>query len=45
MRAVLRTRVRTDRVEEHEQAHREAPDELTAAVRAAGAGFPAVREL
>ncbi|WP_093800978.1 L-rhamnose mutarotase [Streptomyces sp. Wb2n-11] len=38
MRVTLRTRVRADRVEEYEQAHREVPAELTAAVRAAGAG-------
>lgn len=45
MRAALHTRVRADRVEECEQAHREVPDELTAAVRTAGAGLPVVWEL
>lgn len=45
MRVALRTRVRADRVEEYEQAHREAPAELTAAVRAAGAGLPVAWEL
>ncbi|GAA1502456.1 L-rhamnose mutarotase [Streptomyces synnematoformans] len=37
MRVALRTRVRADRVEEYEAAHREVPGELTAAIRAAGA--------
>ncbi len=38
MRVALHTRVRADRVEEYEQAHREVPAEPTAAIRAAGAG-------
>jgi L-rhamnose mutarotase len=37
MRVALHTRVRSDRIEEYEQAHREVPAELTAAIRAAGA--------
>ncbi|WP_405718128.1 L-rhamnose mutarotase [Streptomyces sp. NBC_01537] len=37
MRIALHTKVRADRVEEYEAAHREVPDELTAAIRAAGA--------
>ncbi|HEX4787179.1 MAG TPA: L-rhamnose mutarotase [Actinospica sp.] len=37
MRIALHTRVRADRVEEYEAAHREVPAELTAAIRAAGA--------
>ncbi|MFD9223567.1 L-rhamnose mutarotase [Streptomyces sp. NPDC060064] len=36
MRVALHTRVRADRVAEYEAAHREAPEELTAAIRAAG---------
>lgn len=36
MRVALHTRVRTDRIEEYETAHREVPGELTAATRAAG---------
>lgn len=36
MRIALHTRVREDRIEEYEAAHRAVPDELTAAVRAAG---------
>ncbi|CAL9326492.1 hypothetical protein SUDANB51_00398 [Streptomyces sp. enrichment culture] len=36
MRVALHTRVRADRVEEYEAAHREVPEELTAAIRAAG---------
>ena len=36
MRIALHTRVRADRVEEYERAHREAPAELTGAIRAAG---------
>ena len=38
MRVALHTRVRADRIEAYEQAHREVPPELTAAIRAAGAG-------
>jgi L-rhamnose mutarotase len=37
MKIALHTRVRGDRIEEYEQAHREVPAELTAAIRAAGA--------
>ncbi|MFJ1696701.1 L-rhamnose mutarotase [Streptomyces sp. NPDC087532] len=37
MRIALHTKVRADRVEEYEAAHREVPAELTAAIRAAGA--------
>ncbi|MEZ0095484.1 L-rhamnose mutarotase [Streptacidiphilus sp. EB129] len=37
MRVALHTRVRADRTAEYEQAHREVPEELTAAIRAAGA--------
>ncbi|MEY9838658.1 L-rhamnose mutarotase [Streptomyces sp. 846.5] len=37
MRVALHTRVRADRIEAYEQAHREVPAELTAAIRAAGA--------
>ncbi|MFI0923717.1 L-rhamnose mutarotase [Streptomyces sp. NPDC021012] len=36
MRIALHTRVRADRIEEYETAHREVPEELTAAIRAAG---------
>ncbi|GAB2942101.1 L-rhamnose mutarotase [Streptomyces heilongjiangensis] len=38
MRVALHTRVRADRVAEYEAAHREVPEELTAAIRAAGVG-------
>jgi L-rhamnose mutarotase len=37
MRVALHTRVRHERIGEYEQAHREVPAELTAAIRAAGA--------
>jgi L-rhamnose mutarotase len=37
VRIALHTKVRADRVEEYEAAHREVPEELTAAIRAAGA--------
>lgn len=37
MRIALHTKVRADRIEEYEAAHREIPAELTAAIRAAGA--------
>ncbi|WP_106401204.1 L-rhamnose mutarotase [Actinocorallia populi] len=37
MRIALHTRVRADRITAYEQAHREVPEELTAAIRAAGA--------
>lgn len=37
MRIALHTKVRADRVERYEAAHREVPAELTAAIRAAGA--------
>lgn len=37
MRIALHTKVRADRVEEYEAAHREVPEELTTAIRAAGA--------
>ncbi|MCL8017144.1 L-rhamnose mutarotase [Streptomyces sp. AS02] len=36
MKVALHTRVRADRVEEYEAAHREVPEELTAAICAAG---------
>jgi len=36
MRIALHTRVRADRVEEYERAHREVPAGLTDAIRAAG---------
>ncbi|MFF7266738.1 L-rhamnose mutarotase [Streptomyces sp. NPDC008159] len=36
MRVALHTKVRADRVAEYESAHREVPEELTAAIRAAG---------
>ncbi len=36
MRIALHTRVRPDRIEEYEAAHRAVPAELTAAIRAAG---------
>ena len=36
MRIALHTRVRANRVEEYERAHREVPAELTGAIRAAG---------
>ncbi|WP_329415663.1 L-rhamnose mutarotase [Streptomyces sp. NBC_00704] len=36
MRIALHTRVRADRVAAYEAAHREVPEELTAAIRAAG---------
>ena len=37
MRIAPHTKVRTDRIGEYEAAHREVPEELTAAIRAAGA--------
>lgn len=37
MRVALHTRVRPDRIGEYEAAHREVPEELVAAIRAAGA--------
>lgn len=37
MRIALHTKVRADRIEEYEAAHREVPAELAAAIRAAGA--------
>jgi L-rhamnose mutarotase len=37
MRVALHTRVRADRIDDYEQAHREVPPELAAAIRAAGA--------
>ncbi|UUU36230.1 L-rhamnose mutarotase [Streptomyces sp. CA-210063] len=36
MRIALHTKVRADRIEEYEAAHREVPEELTTAIRAAG---------
>ncbi|MDX3522727.1 L-rhamnose mutarotase [Streptomyces scabiei] len=36
MRVALHTKVRADRVQEYEAAHREVPEELTTAIRAAG---------
>ncbi|MFK4226713.1 L-rhamnose mutarotase [Streptomyces sp. NPDC019890] len=37
MKVALHTKVRADRIAEYEAAHREVPEELTAAIRAAGA--------
>ena len=37
MRIALHTRVRADRIEQYEAAHREVPGELLEAIRAAGA--------
>ncbi|MET7683217.1 L-rhamnose mutarotase [Streptomyces sp. NPDC005423] len=37
MRVALHTKVRADRIAEYDQAHREVPEELTDAIRAAGA--------
>jgi L-rhamnose mutarotase len=37
MRVALHTRVRAECIEEYEAAHREVPEELTAAIRASGA--------
>jgi L-rhamnose mutarotase len=37
MKIALHTKVREDRIEEYESAHREVPAELTDAIRAAGA--------
>jgi L-rhamnose mutarotase len=37
MRIALHTKVRADRIEEYEAAHREVPTELTTAIRTAGA--------
>ncbi|MGW1881418.1 L-rhamnose mutarotase [Streptomyces sp. NPDC001970] len=37
MRVALHTRVRADRIEEYETAHREVPEELQEGIRAAGA--------
>jgi L-rhamnose mutarotase len=37
MRIALHTKVRAECIEEYEAAHREVPEELTAAIRAAGA--------
>ncbi|MFC5220699.1 L-rhamnose mutarotase [Streptomyces coerulescens] len=37
MRIALHTKVRSDRIDEYDKAHREVPEELTAAIRAAGA--------
>jgi L-rhamnose mutarotase len=36
VRIALHTRVRADRIDAYEAAHREVPEELTAAIRAAG---------
>ncbi|MDQ0939210.1 L-rhamnose mutarotase [Streptomyces sp. V1I1] len=36
MRVALHTTVRADRIDEYEAAHREVPNELTAAIRGAG---------
>ena len=36
MRVALRATIRTNKIEEYEAAHREVPEELTAAIRAAG---------
>ncbi|MET8560074.1 L-rhamnose mutarotase [Streptomyces flaveolus] len=37
MRVALHTKVRADRIAEYEAAHREVPEDLTDAIRAAGA--------
>ncbi|WP_328634758.1 L-rhamnose mutarotase [Streptomyces sp. NBC_00356] len=37
MRVALHTKVRADLIDEYEAAHREVPEELVAAIRAAGA--------
>jgi L-rhamnose mutarotase len=37
LRIALHTKVRADRIEEYEAAHREVPGELTTAIRGAGA--------
>jgi L-rhamnose mutarotase len=37
MRVALHTRVKADRIEEYEAAHREVPEELAAAIKAGGA--------
>jgi L-rhamnose mutarotase len=37
MRVALHTKVRADRIAEYDAAHREVPEELTDAIRAAGA--------
>ena len=37
MRVALHTRVRADRIEEYESAHREVPEDLADAIRAGGA--------
>ncbi|MEU2928000.1 L-rhamnose mutarotase [Streptomyces sp. NPDC007251] len=37
MRVALHTKVRADRIADYEAAHREVPEELTKAIRAAGA--------
>ncbi|MBT2469292.1 L-rhamnose mutarotase [Streptomyces sp. ISL-66] len=36
MKVALHTKVRADRTEEYDAAHRQVPEELTAAIRAAG---------
>ncbi|MFD8984759.1 L-rhamnose mutarotase [Streptomyces sp. NPDC059564] len=36
MKVALHTKVRTDRIEEYDAAHRQVPEELTAAIRGAG---------
>ncbi|MGW0390444.1 L-rhamnose mutarotase [Streptomyces sp. NPDC003042] len=36
MKVALHTKVRVDRTEEYDAAHRQVPEELTAAIRAAG---------
>ncbi|MGR4880345.1 L-rhamnose mutarotase [Streptomyces sp. LARHCF249] len=38
MKVALHTKVRADRIEEYDAAHRQVPEELTAAIRAAGVG-------
>ncbi|MET7365924.1 L-rhamnose mutarotase [Streptomyces sp. NPDC005566] len=37
MRIALHTKVRADRIEEYDAAHREVPEELTTAIRSGGA--------
>ncbi|WP_329204219.1 L-rhamnose mutarotase [Streptomyces sp. NBC_00683] len=37
MRIALHTKVRADRIDEYDAAHREVPEELTAAIRSGGA--------
>ncbi|MFE7652247.1 L-rhamnose mutarotase [Streptomyces bottropensis] len=38
MKVALHTKVRADRIEEYEAAHRQVPEQLTVVIRAAGVG-------